>query len=273
MSFDLREQSLADGQPVRLYQFSRGILRFSYNSSDRDITYNNEVFRALLGGIKDSGITQSGDAEADKFVITAPADIDVAQPWRGFPPSDEYGLVVFDMHYGEGEALVSWTGSIATINWPKLDTCTITCMSLESTMARPGLTDCYSRSCTTFLGSPDCKVDLSSFRVVASIQSIDGATVSSGAVAAFPDGWFTAGYAEWPAGSGNYDRRFIERHSGSDLVFLGGTAGMPTSGSLRVYPGCDFLFGTCQDKFENGENFRGQNKLQGTSPFDGDQVW
>ncbi len=50
MSFNSRESSLVDGQPVRLYQFSRGAIRWSYNSSDRDITYQNQVFRTVPGG-------------------------------------------------------------------------------------------------------------------------------------------------------------------------------------------------------------------------------
>ncbi|HDL5069755.1 TPA: hypothetical protein PXD13_006650, partial [Pseudomonas aeruginosa] len=55
MSFSSRESSLADGQPVRLYQFSRGAIRWSYNSSDRDITYQNQIFRTVPGGITDNG--------------------------------------------------------------------------------------------------------------------------------------------------------------------------------------------------------------------------
>ncbi|EKM4240507.1 hypothetical protein V4422_006288, partial [Pseudomonas aeruginosa] len=78
MSFNSRESSLADGQPVRLYQFSRGAIRWSYNSSDRDITYQNQVFRTVPGGITDNGIICSGDPQSDQFVITAPADLDVA---------------------------------------------------------------------------------------------------------------------------------------------------------------------------------------------------
>ncbi|MBO8304772.1 hypothetical protein ID033_33140, partial [Pseudomonas aeruginosa] len=78
MSFNSRESSLADGQPVRLYQFSRGAIRWSYNSSDRDITYQNQIFRTVQGGITDNGIICSGDPQSDQFIITAPADLDVA---------------------------------------------------------------------------------------------------------------------------------------------------------------------------------------------------
>ncbi|PBM22156.1 phage BR0599 family protein, partial [Pseudomonas aeruginosa] len=61
--------------------------------------------------------------------------------------------------------------------------------------------------------------------------------------------------------------------AGPDLYILGGTEGIPAGGQLRVYPGCDGLAQTCDDKFSNLPNFRGFNAMQGKSPFDGDQVW
>lgn len=273
MSFDSREQSLAAGQPLRLYRFSRGVLRWLYNSSDRDITLGSEVYRSVRGGLSDNGIQQSGDSAQDEFVITAPGDLEVAQLYRIFPPSEEVALAVFDMHYGDSEALASWAGSIATVNWPQPDRCKIACLSLEASMEQPGLVDTYSRSCTAVLGDTQCRVDLNGYRVTATPQSRDGLSVFSGTFAGYPDGWFTAGYVEWPVGSGEYDRRHIEAHSGAELRLLGGTGGIPLATELRVYPGCDFLIGTCDAKFGNSLNFRGQPHLQGESPFDGNQVW
>lgn len=273
MSFDQRERSLADGQPIRLYEFSRGVLHWAYATCDRDISWSNQLFRTVRGGIIDSGIIQSGDPNADKLTLTAPADLEVAQLYRAVPPNDEIRLVVRDMHYGDSDVLVSWVGSIKSVNWPQLDRCQINCLSIEASMDRPGLTDTYSTTCTAVWGDWRCKVDIEQYRVETAAQSISGTTVTSGAFAAYPDGWFTGGFITWPVGSGNFDRRHIETHQGSNLTMLGGTAGIPAGTTLRVYPGCNFLIETCHDKFGNELNFRGENKLQGTSPFDGNQVW
>lgn len=273
MSFDARERSLADGQPVRLYQFTRGVVRWAYNSSDRDVEYRNQVFRSLRGGIVDDGIIQSGDPQADKFIVTAPADLEVARLYRGAPPSDEVSLTVLDMHFGDTDAAVSWVGVISDVDWPQSDRCRIACLSEEVLMDQPGLTDTYCRTCTAMLGDVRCKVDMNRHRFEVTPQSISARAVTNGAFAAYADGWFSAGYVEWALGDGNYDRRHIERHLGSDLMILGGTRGIPSGTLLRVYPGCDFLIETCQGKFGNQDNFRGINKLQGKSPFDGDQVW
>ncbi|EPO8089429.1 phage BR0599 family protein [Pseudomonas aeruginosa] len=273
MSFDSRETSLAAGTPIRLYEFSRGVLRWLYNSSDRDISVGTQVYRTVRGGISDNGIRQSGVSKQDAFVITAPADIEVAQPWRGGRPSAEIYLRVLDMHYGDGEIVHRLTASISSVKWPRLDSCTITCLDIESSMERPGLIDTYSRTCTTTLYSTQCGVDRNLHRVETTIQSLTGMAISSGAFASYPDGWFNGGYVEWSIGSGEYDSRHIETHVGSELQLLGGTAGLAGGQAIRVYPGCDFLAGTCDLKFDNLPNLRAVPHMDGKSPFDGEQVF
>jgi uncharacterized phage protein (TIGR02218 family) len=273
MSFDSRESSLAGGAPVRLYEFRRGEWRWLYNSSDRDITIGTQIYRTLRGGIIDQGIRQSGESRQDDFVITAPADLEVAQLFRNGRPSAAIGIIVRDMHYGDAEVVARYTGEIANVRWPTLDSCRIVCRDIDADMERPGLIDTYSRTCTTTLYSPWCTVDRNAYRIETTIQSLAGLTISSGAFAAYPDGWFAGGYIEWPIGQGEYDSRTIESHTGSDLVLLGGTFGLSAGQAIRAYPGCDFLAETCQAKFANLDNFRGVNAMDGKSPFDGEQVF
>lgn len=273
MSFDVREQSLALGRPIRLYEFSRGVLRWSYNSSDRDVTYNNQVFKSIQGGLVDSGIIQSGDPESDRLTITGPAGLEVAQAYRGMPPSDVIELEIFDVHWQDPEVLTAWVGQVTSVNWPKLESVTVTCTSLDTLMDQPGLTDTYSRTCTAVLGDVWCGVNLDSYRVEGAVLAIDGSKVTVGAAGGYPDGYFTGGYAEWEVGGGNFDRRHIEKHQGSDLTMLAGATGIPSVGVLRLYPGCDFLPTTCRDKFNNAQRLRAIPQLQGSSPFDGNQVW
>ncbi|OWJ91123.1 hypothetical protein B6S59_25465 [Pseudomonas sp. A46] len=273
MSFDSRERSLDAGVPIRLYQFSRGVLRWLYNTSDRDITWNNQVFRSVIGGISDNGIRQTGVSAQDAFVVNAPADIEVAQLFRVSRPSAEISLKVFDLHYGDAEAICRYVGSIASVKWPTLDSCTINCQDIESSMERPGLIDTYSLTCTTTLYSNKCKVDRNLHRVETTIQGLAGLTISAADFASYPDGWFNAGYIEWSIGSGEYDTRHVESHVGSDLTLLGGSVGLQIAQAIRAYPGCDFLAQTCHDKYGNLDNHRGANHMDGKSPFDGEQVF
>ena len=79
MTFDARETSLDDGQPIGLYLFERGLTKWGFCSADRDITFDSVVYRALVGGITDDGVRHTGDADADALEIVAPGDLAPAQ--------------------------------------------------------------------------------------------------------------------------------------------------------------------------------------------------
>lgn len=273
MSFDSRERSLAAGVPIRLYEFKRGVLRWLYNSSDRDITHNNQIFRSLVGGITDDGIRQTGQASADSLSITAPASIEVAQLYRGVPPSNTIDLVIYDMHQGEPEVLVSWIGEIASVNWPRLDSCTIKATPFDASLEQPGLRMTWQRGCPHAIYSVPCGVDRNAYKVNALVQSMTGMAISSGTFAAHPDGWFSGGYIEWPIGDGEFDRRAIESHVGQVLTLLSGTARIAPGQSVTAYPGCGQVVQICRTKFNNLNNNGGYPHLSGRSPFDGNPVF
>lgn len=271
--FNTREFALDGGMPVRLYRFERGVARWLYCSADRDLQIGSETYKTVHGGLADAGIVQSGDPQSDQLTITGPADLEVAELFRVQRPSDEVSLTILDTHYLDTEVVVSWVGSIRNVNWPALDRCTITCLSMEASMDAPGLADTYCRTCSAVLGDMHCGVDLNAYRVTTAIEAMNGTVLQSPTFARYADGYFNAGFVEWDNGTGEFDRRHIESHTGHQIALLGGTAGISPTELLRVYPGCDFVMETCEAKFGNSLNFRGIKHLQGKSPFDGNQVW
>ena len=80
MSFESLETSIADGKPVRLYLFERGLLKWAYNSSNRDISYEGVLYAGVA--ISDDGIRQRGVVTADVLKITAQHDLPVAQQFK-----------------------------------------------------------------------------------------------------------------------------------------------------------------------------------------------
>lgn len=273
MSFNSREHSLAAGAPIRLYEFKRGVLRWLYNSSDRDITHNTQIFRSQVGGITDDGIRQTGQASADSLSITAPASLEVAQLYRGVPPSNAIDLVVYDMHYGEPEVLVAQLYEVASVNWPKLDHCTIKATPFDASLEQPGLRMTWQRGCPHAIYTPPCGVDRNAFKVAAVVQSMSGVAINSGTFAGFPDGWFSGGYIEWPIGAGEFDRRGIAAHTGQVLTLLSGTSRIVLGQSITAYPGCGQVGSICNSKFNNLPNYGGYMHLSGRSPFDGNMVF
>lgn len=275
MSYDTRERSLATGQPVRLYDFRRGAQRWSYCSADRAINFQAATWRAVA--ISDDGVRLTGEASADVLLITAPATLEVAQLFRAAPPSAEIEVTVRDYHYGEADtaasAVVVWAGSISGVGWPQADRCAISCESLGASMERPGLHMSWERTCPHTVYGPRCGVDRNLFAVEAEVQTLTGAAISSGAMAAHPDGYFSGGYVEWPVGAGELERRGVELHSGSELLLLGGTQGLVAGQPFTAYPGCRQTDSYCNTIFFNLPRFGGFKHLPGKSPFDGDPIF
>lgn len=275
MTFTSRELSVADGRPVRLYEFRRGAQRWAWCGADRDINVQAIAFKAAA--ISDDGVRLTGETTADVLTITGPATLEVAQLYRGAPPSAEVAVTVRDFHHGDPDQAASvrvvWVGSIAGVRWPQPDRAAIACQSLTASMDRPGLRLTWERSCPHTLFDRRCGVDRNAYAVATTVQAMDGAGISNGALAAFPDGTFSGGFVEWPVGGGEIDRRGVERHVGGELQLLGGTQGLVLGMTCTVYPGCRQTAEYCQGQFANIDNFGGFRHLPGKSPFDGDPVF
>lgn len=268
MSFDSDERSIADGAPQRLYLFQRGTQTWCYTSGDRDVPHLARTYKAIVGGIADDGIRQTGQAQADLLQITAPADLEVAQLYRSLPPSADVSITVFALHRDAADYVVIWSGSVRSVKWPSVDRCAISCATLAASLESTGLRLSWDRACPHALYTVACGVNAAAWRVASSVQSMTGASVTNGALAAYPAGYFTGGYVEWDLPGGERERRGIERHTAGTLFLLGGTAGISLGAALQVYPGCAQTTTACK-AFSNLANFGGIPHLAGTSPFDG----
>lgn len=273
MTYELIENSIDLGRPIRLYKFMRGVATWAYCTADRDITYQSVTYKSIPGGLRDSGIRQSGEATADAFEITAPATIDIAQLYRGVSPSDKIEITVYDKHYDDAQAIIVYIGSIFDVKFPAEDRCTIVCNTDSVSLNVMGLTLTWGLGCQYEVYGRGCEVNRDLFKVDAIVQSMTGLTISSAAFESYDDGWFDGGYVEWPVGAGNYDRRGIVSHNGSVLELLGGTQGIGLGIVLTAFPGCDTTMQICHDKFNNDPNYGGALHQPGKSPFDGTPVF
>lgn len=271
MTFDAREEGLSTGQPVRLYEFRLGPLRWRYAAADRDVEHDGEAFAATA--ISDNGIRQTGEASTEELKVSAPHDLAVARLFRGAPPAGEVELVIFNRHHNESEARVGWSGSVVAVLWPSEERSELRCQTLSASFGRPGLRLGWERGCPHALYDHLCRVDRELFRVDTAIASMDGLNISSAAFDTLPDGWFAGGYIEWEIGDGAFDRRAIEAHTGATLRIFGGTAGLADDLPITAYPGCARTAQVCAEKFDNIENYGGVPHMPGKSPFDGDPVF
>lgn len=271
MTFDARETSIQAGQPLRLYEFQRGLIRFRYTNADRAIEFETQTFDPVA--ISDDGIRQTGEPNADALLIVCPHDLAVAQLFRGAPPAAEIAVIIRDLHFGESEAAIAFLGSIDGVSFPTPGRAEISCQSLAASMRRPGLRLTWERGCPHSLYDHNCRVNRDLFAVPATIQSMTGSTITSGAFDAFADDYFPGGYVEWSIGLGETDRRGVERQVDDTLTLLGGTDGLAVGMEVTGYPGCPRTIAICDSRFDNVPNYGGFPHLPGKSPFDGDPIF
>ena len=129
----------------------------------------------------------------------------------------------------------------------------------------------YGATCSADLGDSRCTVDLTSsaFRGSGTVSQLSGtSSFFASGLAAFADGWFTAGRLQWTSGANLGLAVEVKSHRvGTDGVALDLWQAMPeplsTGDSFVATAGCDKRFETCRSRFNNAINFRGFPHIPG----------
>jgi uncharacterized phage protein (TIGR02218 family) len=271
LTYDAREKSAYDGEPVEIYKFDReGVKVWRYTSADRDIIYGGEVY--LAAPIKRNDIEGSQDVERTALKITMPADEDFPEQFIYSPPTDRIMVEVRRYHYLDSEIAFLWVGRVVNVEHREFEAI-ILCESSISSLKRPTLRRVYQTTCPHLLYGPECAIDKSSWAVIATLSAgTSGITLKSAVFAGYVDGYFAGGFVEILI-SGNLNRAFVVSHTGDTL-----TTGLPLQGAVvgldvTAYPGCDHSLDTCVAKFSNNVNYGGfpfipeKNPMNGTSIF------
>ena len=123
----------------------------------------------------------------------------------------------------------------------------------------------FSPSCRAILGDSRCGVNLAGFTVSATItevtnnQSFAASTLNQAA------GYFTGGEVAWTSGN-NDGRRMEVKEFAESTVGLALPMGksIQVGDTFNIIAGCDKTRETCQSKFSNIVNFRGEPDVPGT---------
>jgi uncharacterized phage protein (TIGR02218 family) len=286
MTFNQREISNEEGQPVGLYYLKWGNTEWAYTSADRDLTYgvdrlgNPLIYKAVA--ISDQGMVQGGD-QGNDMTVDIPADLPIVALFRSTPPANSIFFTIRRWHPGEPDAPIYWKGTVGNVARPDIANAQIIGRSLLATFKRTGLRLVWSRGCPHFLYDQNCRVNREDYRVDAEIIGITGNTFRV-APTGQPMGWFDGGLFEWEANEdGTRDLRGIERQiaytpppgnpPAEEFVIFGSSDRLQVGMVIAMYPGCDLTKDTCIDKFNNRANYGGVEFLPGVSPFDGNPVF
>lgn len=107
------------------------------------------------------------------------------------------------------------------------------------------------------------------YKVQGSILSVSGGlTLTISEAALKPDGYFTGGMLKLPDNTS----RFIVAHAGDQITISRPVAQAIGNLTASIYPGCDHLKETCNNKFQNLDNFGGFPFIPGRNPFNGSSI-
>lgn len=279
------------GRPFQLYEFlrtSNGVdYYWRYNSSDRDVWYNSQKWKAIP--IIDNGIRLSGEAQSTDLEVTVPINEEFTEQFRlsGSVPSDTVWLRIRRCHVGDidfttdptqptiiPDALVIWIGTVNGINQTGELEAKVRCSMLSASLRRGGLRYGYQKNCPHVLYAPNtCKANKEDFRTTGEVMAIDGNKITVDEFGDQDEGWFDGGWVEYTLASGMVERRMILTSTGSDIFIMGLPAGMAVGDTISAFAGCDRTVTECVEKFDNLANMGGFPHSPGRNPFDGQPVF
>jgi uncharacterized phage protein (TIGR02218 family) len=117
-------------------------------------------------------------------------------------------------------------------------------------------------------------MDPEDFKIVGTIDTVSGNTITSASFGSQASGWLNGGYITWVTDAGLTERRGIKTHTGTSIVIAGFTFGLVAGDNISAFAGCRRTRTVCNTKFNNILNYGGTMMYSpGRNPFDGNPVF
>lgn len=271
MSYLANEQSAHGSEPVELYEFTRGVRRYTYTSNAKDILFTSVIFTATP--MERSSLESSGELGRAGIKVTMPRDIAFVSEYLVSPPSEVTTLTIYRKHRGapDSEAIVIWMGRMLNLTWEN-STVELLCEPVFTSIRRLGLRKQYSRSCSHVLYGPKCSVNNTAFKYEGLVIGISANTVSVAGIDSNGDNYYAGGYMEWDY-QGRVEKKMILRQIGPTLTLGGFPIGLLGGVTVKVFPGCDHSLATCSAKYNNKLNYGGFPWIPSKNPFSSIALW
>ena len=262
MSYNSHEISVQDGNPIELYEFSRGYAYWRFTSSAYEYVDGMNVYES--DAVERTDIGQTDDLNKGGIGISFPLNNYFAKEFLGAVPEKPTLVTVYRLHGSDGQKISYWKGRILSV---KVEDYTIkfACESIFSSLKRVGLRARYERSCRHSLYDEQCMVSMDLLRTAGDVYAQNNMVLSLTNIHTLPSGYLNGGMVK------DVDDvyRFIINHSGSTITIAKPYYRSVVGEELVVYPGCDKSMTQCNSKFNNTINFGGFPWIPSRNPFDG----
>lgn len=171
-------------------------------------------------------------------------------------------VIHYNRYRGQGEDVkLIYTGDVLQVGFKQTSRqggryAEITIEPPRASLGEMGLVPRYSRQCTVDLYSLQCGVNLNLYETTGTLDSYSANVLTSTTFGGQADGY-------WKGGQiiiGDYRAKVVD-HSANDITILPYLYEINAGDSFTIYPGCDHLSTTCDTKFSNLNNFKGQPNI------------
>lgn len=235
-----------------------------FTSHDQDIVYAGHTY------IASSGFVPTDIAQKDDFSVSNMDVIgffnagSITEPDIAAGLFDYAEIEIFIVNYdniAQGRVLLK-KGWVGELSYHK-NSFTAEVRGVSQKLSQR-LTQMYSPTCRADFGDTRCKKNAASFTSTASVTSFTDARQFKASALTQANSYFTNGVVTWTTGP-NTGLTMEVRDFRSTEVWL--TQSMPYSIAVghqfSIVAGCDKVFSTCKDKFNNIVNFRGEPHVPG----------
>lgn len=260
MAYDTYAESLEQSRPIDIYQIAQGQSVWRWNGSEDAVTVSGLVYPAQP--VTRSDITLGGEGDGQDLQITLPSTYEFVSRYAGSIPTGIATITLsqYERLDGVQEVRLLFKGIVKSVTFVNDGYgATIAAKPLTGgvNLAMPRVR--YHSLCSHVLyddlgAAGGCRVDRDLFKHSGTVSaaSSNNRTLTIPGLNSEADGYWEGGHIK--TSDSNYS--MVLSHTGNDITLLRGIPGL-VGESVEVFAGCDFLIGTCHDKFDNVINFGG----------------
>lgn len=234
-----------------LYLFTYNDERIALTSSNRDLTFDNIIYKAERFISRTQIANNSAENKSPETQITVSKDNPVADWFRESSPYRSVELQIISVNTDDlNDFRYIWSGTILQCNF-KENKVVFDCFSKDQILDRNLMRMTYQNTCNYTVYQEGCNLDINNFSFLTTITSIgaDGITFEVASNNGRADGWFINGTMRF-----GVQQIKIQNHVGTTITTLQMFTGISVGDQVQISWGCDRYMTTCKDKFNNLEN-------------------